>query len=292
MRRQVNSSALYVIRGRRATLAAQIVQASEELMADHKIAYTDGATYERTIGKWSQLAGEVFLDWLAPPAGLSWIDVGCGNGAFTELLVNRVAPRAIEGIDPADAQLAFARSRLTAHVAKFQKGDAMSLPYPKGHFEAAVMALVVFFVPDPPKGIAEMARVVQPGGIVAAYVWDMMNAGFPFNAMQTEMKQMGIPPMYPPTSEFSSVEALRKLWATAGLISIDTTQYPVQRTYDDFEDLWFASSHTSSVAPMFNAMSAADADVLKTRMRALYPEKARTSITATARVNAVKGKVP
>jgi len=261
-------------------------------MADHKITYTDGATYERTIGKWSQLAGEVFLDWLAPRSGLSWVDVGCGNGAFTELLVKRAAPRVIEGVDPADAQLAFARSRLTSEVVRFEKGDAMHLPYAERQFEAAVMALVVFFVPDPPKGVAEMVRVVQPGGSVSAYVWDMLNAGFPFNAMQSEMKQMGIPPTYPPTSEFSSVAALTKLWANAGLTSVETTQYTVRRTYDDFEDLWFASSHTSSVAPKLAAMSDGETESLKARMRALYRDQAPRNIVATAQVNAIKGRVP
>jgi hypothetical protein len=60
-------------------------------MSEVPIRFDDGAAYERAMGIWSQLAGEVFLDWLAPCSGLRWIDVGCGNGAFTELLVIRFA---------------------------------------------------------------------------------------------------------------------------------------------------------------------------------------------------------
>ena len=63
------------------------------------------------MGTWSRLAGEIFLDWLAPRPGLRWIDIGCGNGAFTELLVERCAPAEVQGIDPSEAQLAFARTR-------------------------------------------------------------------------------------------------------------------------------------------------------------------------------------
>jgi ubiquinone/menaquinone biosynthesis C-methylase UbiE len=261
-------------------------------MAPQQITYTDGGTYERTIGKWSQLAGKAFLEWLAPPENLSWIDVGCGNGAFTELLVTHCGPRTITGIDPSDAQLTFARSRLAGPIAQFQKGDAMSLPLPNCSFDAAVMALVIFFVPEPPKGVAEMVRVVQPGGIVAAYTWDMMNGGFPFNTMQTEMREMGIPPTYPPTSEFSRIEALRGLWAAAGLTSIKTTQYTIERTYEDFEDLWITSSLTSSVAPKFKAMPATEVEVLKARMCARSPADKTGRITCSARVTAVKGNAP
>jgi ubiquinone/menaquinone biosynthesis C-methylase UbiE len=57
-----------------------------------QIRFDDGAAYERYMGTWSQLAGDAFIDWLAPPAGLRWLDVGCGNGAFTEMLVARCAP--------------------------------------------------------------------------------------------------------------------------------------------------------------------------------------------------------
>src|SRR4029077_13116131 len=103
--------------------------------------------------------GSVFLDWLAAPSGLKWIEVGCGNGAFTELLVERGAPTLVNGIDPSEAQIDFARKRPAARRAKFDRGDAMALPFPVDAFDAAIMALVIFFVPDPAKGVAEMARV-------------------------------------------------------------------------------------------------------------------------------------
>ena len=129
-----------------------------------QIRFDDGAAYERYMGKWSQLAGETFLDWLAPESGLRWLDVGCGNGAFTEMIVERCAPVSVHGIDPSEAQLAFARTRPASRVAQFRQGDAMALPFPDDTFDAAVMPLVIFFVPDPARGVAEMARVVCPGG--------------------------------------------------------------------------------------------------------------------------------
>lgn len=70
--------------------------------------------------------------------------VGSGNGAFTELIVARCAPAEVHGIDPSEEQLAFARTRLAAGVARFHQGDAMALPFPDDSFDAAVMALVIF----------------------------------------------------------------------------------------------------------------------------------------------------
>lgn len=260
-------------------------------MAEPQISYTDGAVYERTIGRWSRSAGEVFLRWLAPSPNLSWIDVGCGNGAFTELVAERCAPRGVTGIDPAEAQLNYARSRSGCRGAQFHKGDAMALPFTDASFDIATMALVIFFVPEPAKGVSEMARVVKPGGLVSAYAWDMMSGGFPFNRMQMEMREMGISPTYPPKCEVSRVEVLRELWSAAGLILVETNQFTVQRTYEDFEDLWAASSLTSSVAPKFKAMAPSDVEILRNRMRERCPPELSGRITCSAKVTAVKGVV-
>src|SRR5262245_3612663 len=112
-------------------------------MAEPRINFTDGDAYERTMGAWSRLAGEIFLDWLAPAADLKWIDVGCGSGAFAQLVIERCAPAAITGIDPSEEQLVTARRRLTSSRAEVLKGDAMALPFPDDRYDVAVMALVI-----------------------------------------------------------------------------------------------------------------------------------------------------
>src|SRR5215471_17776524 len=176
-------------------------------MPEAQIRYEDGAGYERYMGDWSRRVGAVFLDWLAPSPGLKWIDVGCGNGAFTQLLIERCAPAEVHGIDPSEGQLAFARARPQARMAQFGKGDAMALPFPDQRFDAAVMALVIFFVPDPVKGVAEMTRVVRPGGTVAAYVWDILEAGAPHEPVHAELRHMGMRPMLPPSAPVSRLAA-------------------------------------------------------------------------------------
>ena len=114
-------------------------------MVEQQIRFEDGAAYERMMGKWSQLAGNVFVEWLAPSAGLRWIDVGCGNGAFTNMIVEQCAPAKVNGIDPSEGQLAFARTRPSERAVEFGHGDAMALPFPDKTFDVATMALVIFF---------------------------------------------------------------------------------------------------------------------------------------------------
>ena len=142
-------------------------------MTSEPIRFTDGAAYDRFMGVWSRLAGQKFLDWIAPEHGQRWLDGGCGNGAFTQLIVEQSEPFSIAGIDPSEAQLAFARQQPLLQSVDFVNGDAMALPFPEDAFDLAVMPLVIFFVPDPAQGLAEMVRVVAPGGTVAAYAWDM-----------------------------------------------------------------------------------------------------------------------
>ena len=261
-------------------------------MAEQQIRFDDGAAYERMMGVWSRLAGNIFLEWLAPPPGLRWIDVGCGSGAFSELLVERCAPAELQGIDPSEPQLAFARARPAARVAEFRQGNAMELPFSDDRFDAAVMALVIFFVPEPAKGVAEMARVVCPGGTVAAYAWDMVGGGFPLAPIQAEMRALGITPMLPPSYQASRIDALRDLWTCAGLDAVETREISVQRTFADFDDFWSTGLLGPSVGPTIAAMAPADAELLKSRVRARLPADAVGRITYGARANAVKGRVP
>jgi SAM-dependent methyltransferase len=260
-------------------------------MSDQPIRFDDGAAYERYMGKWSQLAGETFLDWLAPPSGLRWLDVGCGNGAFTEMLVDRCAPVSVHGIDPSEAQLAFARTRPALRGAQFRQGDAMALPFPDDTFDAAVMPLVIFFVPDPAKGVAEMARVVCPGGIVTAYGWDMAGGGFPYETLQAEMRAMGVSVPVPPSRDASRIDVMQDFWTGAGLEAIETREITVQRTFADFDDYWTTILGGPSVGRGLAAMAAEGIALLKARMRARLPADAAGRITYSARANAVKGRV-
>jgi SAM-dependent methyltransferase len=261
------------------------------ILSESQIRFEDGSAYERMMGTWSRFAGGVFLDWLAPAQGWRWLDVGCGNGAFTELIVQRCAPAAVHGIDPSEGQLAFARTRPIAGVAEFRTGDAMSLPFSDDSFDAATMALVIFFVPDPAKGVAEMARVVRPGGSVAAYAWDFPGGGFPLEPIMAEMRAMDVPHPLPPRVDVSGATALRDLWVRAGLEAVDTTEIAVRRSFADFDDFWATSLLSAGVGAAIRAMPARDAERLKERVR-MRMVTSSGPLVCGARANAVAGRVP
>jgi SAM-dependent methyltransferase len=244
------------------------------------------------MGMWSRLAGEAFLDWLAPKSGSRWLDVGCGNGAFTEMLVERCAPVSVHGVDPSEGQLVYARTRSLSRITQFRQGDAMALPFPDGAFDAALMPLVIFFVPVPAKGVAEMARVVCPGGTIAAYAWDMEGGGFPYEALQVEMRGLGVAVPAPPSPGASRIDAMRDLWTGAGLVRVETREITVERTFIDFDDYWTTILGGPSVGPQLAAMASRDLALLKTGMKTGLPVDAAGRITYSARANAVKGRVP
>jgi SAM-dependent methyltransferase len=261
------------------------------MSAPPAIRFDDGAAYEEFMGKWSRLAGEVFLEWLAPADRSRWVDVGCGNGAFTELLFARCAPRHVQGIDPSAEQIDFARGRLAGRPVEWQVGDATALPYADGGFDAAVMALVIFFVPEPARSVAEMVRVVRAGGSVSTYAWDILGGGFPFQVLHEEMVALGPTPLWPPSVEASRMTTLRALWADAGLVEIETREIGVERTFADFDTYWRIAQTGPRLAPAIAAMSLGDRKLLQGRLRARLRSDAQGRITCSARANAIKGLV-
>lgn len=260
-------------------------------MSTNEIKFDNGAAYERYMGVWSQLVGQTFLDWLALKPGLRWLDVGCGNGAFTELITTACAPKSVHGIDPSAEQLAFARTRPATPQAVYELGDAMALPYLDDAFDVSVMPLVIFFVPEPLKGVKEMARVTTPGGAVTAYAWDMHGGGFPYAAVQAEMRNLGVQVPSPPSPEASKLDKMCELWAEAGLEAIEAREIVVQRTFSSFDEYWSIVVGGPSVAARLAAMSSEDITKLTTALRERLPADASGQITYSARAHAIKGRV-
>ncbi len=259
--------------------------------SERAIRFDDGAAYERGMGAWSQSAGGSFLDWLAPDAGLRWVDVGCGNGAFTETLIGRCRPGEVEAVDPSEQQLAYARARAATRQAVFRQGDAMALPFDDDRFDAAIMALVIFFVPEPSRGVAEMTRVVRPGGSVAAYAWDIPGGGLPFEPIRAELDRIGAPSPLPPRADISREAALRALWTDTGLLAVETHTISVTRRFADFEEFWQGATPLGGLAETLATLPAGDAEQVKRRVRAALGGDAGGPITCSARANAVRGRV-
>ena len=131
-----------------------------------------GDLYEPYVGRWSRRVAKEFLSWLAVPERKDWLDVGCGTGALSQTIIETTNPHSVVGIDPSPGYTEYAKARIASPRVRFEVADAQSLPLDTAALDAAVAGLVLNFVPQPPRAVAEMTRVVRPGGIVAGYVWD------------------------------------------------------------------------------------------------------------------------
>ena len=258
-------------------------------MNDDTTRFDDGASYELMMGRWSVLVGARFIDWIGVPDGARWLDVGCGSGAFTEMLVDRCKPADVHAFDTSAEQLAYARTRLPAGApVTWTEGDAMQLPVADASCDAAVMALVLFFVPEPAVGISEMCRAVRSGGVVAAYHWDVPGGGFPLADIAAEMLELGVAPRAPPSVDASTIDASTALWRAAGLHQVRTCQISVQRTFESFDDYWRSAEPSKSLRPMFEAMDAERRGLLKANVRRRLGA-GDEPMSVSARANAVCG---
>jgi ubiquinone/menaquinone biosynthesis C-methylase UbiE len=254
--------------------------------------FGDGKLYEWQMGRWSRLAGDVFIDWLKLPSGLAWLDVGCGNGAFTEALVARCAPSAVAAVDPSEGQLAYARQRPRAAMVDFRVGGGEALPFGDGSFDVAVMALAITFVPDAAQAVAEMARVVRPGGWVATYMWDTLSDGSPHHPLTAAATALGVKRILAPSTTASQRETMQALWQAAGLTAIETRVIQIPVVYPNFDDFWESNIvPTGLPGKMVQGMAPTQRKQLRATLRdSMVAADGR--VCYEARANAVKGQLP
>ena len=260
-------------------------------MPDTEIKFEDGAAYERMMGVWSQLIGLEFLDWLSPPSDQRWVDIGCGNGAFSEQIVNVCNPRSVQGIDPSIAQIDFAKNRTGLTQEAFQIGDAMSLPYEDSQYDYATMALALFFVPNPKRAVSEMERVVVPDGVVAAYMWDMLGGGAPMEPIHAALRQKEISYPLPPSADISRLEKMRNLWDEAGFQSIETKVINVKRSFGDFDDFWNTTTSSPALTSVLKNLNVTTLNEIKNSTREILSINTGASVICNGSANCIKGIV-
>jgi len=255
--------------------------------------WSSGSAYEPYVGRWSRLVAREFLAWLALSPGQRWLDVGCGTGALSESIVRSAGAREVVGIDPSAAFVTHAREHVTNTGVRFEVGDAQELPFEEGAFDAVVSGLVLNFVPEPHRGVAEMARVARSGGTVAAYVWDYGNgmqlmrhfwdAAVALNPVARAQDEGLRSPLCHPAP-------LADLFRGAGVHDVDVRAIDVPTHFRDFDDYWSPFLAGKAPAPDY-AMSLDEPRraALRERIRAGLPVEADGSIHLVARAWAARG---
>ena len=257
-----------------------------------KTRWASGEVYEPYVGRWSRLVAPELLAWLAPPPGLDWLDVGCGTGALAGAVADSCAPGRLAGIDRSAGFLDFARQRL-GERASLRQADVQALPFPAAEFDRVVSGLVLNFVPDQRRMVAEMHRVLRPGGEAALYVWDyaggmeMMrrfwDAAAALDPRGAEIDEGRRFPICRP-------EPLQALFEAAGFARVETRAIDVPTVFKDFEDFWAPFLGGQAPAPAYCMSLGEEARAaLRERLRSTLPTEKDGSIHLIARAWAVRG---
>jgi SAM-dependent methyltransferase len=255
--------------------------------------WASGAAYEPYVGRWSRLVAREFLAWLAVPPGRRWLDVGCGTGALSQTIVAEASPGGVKGVDASADYVAFARQQVRETRVQFETADAQALAEQTASYDAVVAGLVLNFVAQPARMVAEMARVARPGGVVGVYVWDyagemqlirhFWNAAVALDpAARVFDEGQRFPICHP--------DRLAELFRQAGLGAVEARAIDVPTRFRDFDDYWSPFLGGQGPAPSY-AMSLSEEHRAALRERILMglPVAADGAIPLMARAWAVRG---
>ncbi|NIM47657.1 MAG: methyltransferase domain-containing protein [Gemmatimonadales bacterium] len=131
-----------------------------------------GSTYEGFMGRWSRRVAPKFVSWLQVPAGVHWLDVGCGTGALTDVICKMADPASVVGCDPSEPFVQYAREHHSHERSSFVIAGAGALPTRPGGFESVTSLLALNFFAQPESAIEEMSHIAGSGATVSACVWD------------------------------------------------------------------------------------------------------------------------
>jgi ubiquinone/menaquinone biosynthesis C-methylase UbiE len=262
----------------------------------HDAVFADGVAYERFMGRWSRLTGQLFVDWLRIPPHARWLEVGCGTGAFTQIILSACNPSAVVAFDPSPEQVDFAGSQLTDHRVQLKVGDVAAIDASDGEFDVAAAALVLNFVPKQAQAITEMRRVVRCGGMVAAYVWDFAGRRNISQHLVDAVSELA--PAKTAASTILNAQstgpfALTRLFESAGLKMVETRYLEIVATFKDFNDYWASNTgFKSPAANLYNSLQANQIQLVQEQLRDTLPSDAHGQILVQARACAVRGTVP
>ena len=200
---------------------------------------TPAGAYDRYMGRYGPSLAEALIDFARVTPGMRALDVGCGTGALTAALAELLGAENVAGVDPSEPFAEACRRRVSD--AEIVIAGAERLPFADASFDAALSQLVVNFMSDARGGVAEMARVTRPGGIVAACVWDYAGEMTLLRAFWEAAREVD-PGRARDADEahmrWRSPVELTELWRAAGLDNVRTAPLVAQAAYAGFEDLW------------------------------------------------------
>lgn len=263
------------------------------------MSYSNPAAYERFMGRWSARLAPSFLRFAEVRDGQHVLDVGCGTGNLSRALVSLGPTITVAGLDRATEYLTFAQEAAAHPRARFQLGAAESIPFPDAKFDAALALLVLQDFTNARQAVSEMTRVTQPGGVVAACLWDFQD-GLPMLSLLWQAAEAVAPDavlrnrsqnLRPPHATSSD---LVSLWRRCGLCDIKTATLELPMEFSSFEEYWQPflgkSTPTSGFAAALNQQT--DCALARDLRQKIPGVEADGSFVLPARAFAIKGIAP
>ncbi len=233
------------------------------------------------MGRYSEPLATQFVALAGPRPGERALDVGCGTGALTAELVERLGAGAVSAVDPSQSFVDVTRSRFPGLDVRLAQAER--LPFPDGGFDCALAQLVVHFMTDPVAGLSEMARVTRPSGLVAACVWDHAGGGGPLSVFWRAVLEIDPGARDESSLAGARVGHLAQLLAAAGLHGIESSMLTVRVGFASFDDWW--DPFTLGVGPAGDYVSRLDETrraALRDRCATLLPPSGPFEVAASA----------
>lgn len=226
-----------------------------------------GETYDSFMGRYSRPLADQFADAAGLQRGHTAVDIGCGPGALTGVLVDRLGIDAVAACDPASGFVAECAVRHPG--VRVELGRAESIPFETGGFDHAMAQLVLHFVSDPARAAIEMMRVVRPGGCVSACVWDFDEGMEMLRCFWDAALE--IDPAAPDEAQrlrFGRSGEIAQLFESAGMVDVVESTLRVSSSYAGFDELW--NGYLAGVGPAGAYCSSLTDDDRRRLRRALF----------------------
>lgn len=199
--------------------------------------HASGEAYDAFMGRYARPLAVVFADAALVVAGHDALDVGCGPGALTGELVARLGAASVRALDPSPPFVEACAARNPG--VDVRPGRAEAIPFDDEAFDRVLSQLVLHFVTEPEVAASELRRVVRPGGIVAACVWDFAEGMEMLRAFWDAA--LTVDPAAPDEAtslRFGGAGEIAELLDGAGLVEVVESTLDVSSTYSGFDELW------------------------------------------------------